>query len=208
MSLSLKKTVFISFFLILSCFLGLFFYLFERDWVDISSLECFSPAQPSIIYDINNKEIGRFELDRCAPVKYENLPKSLINAVIAAEDHNFFNHIGISLRGIVRSMLINIYRRKFAQGASTITQQLARGMFLSRRRKFSRKIQEIFLSFQLERHFTKKQILELYLNNIDFGRGIYGVETACRRFWNKSIQKISIDEAAVLAAVTRSATIY
>jgi len=132
----------------------------------------------------------------------------LVKAFIAAEDHEFFDHKGISVRGIVRSILVNLALGRIVQGASTITQQVARGMFLSNERTVWRKIREAFLSFQLERHFTKEQIFELYVNTIYFGRGIYGVEAACRRFWNKSVLDISIDEAATLVPVAKSARLY
>lgn len=204
----MKKILFNSLLLASCFFLGSFFYLFEKDWIDFSSLECFANSEPSIIFDDNGNEFARFALDRRAPVSYEKLPPILIRAFIATEDHNFFNHVGISPKGIIRSMLKNLLTRRFSQGASTITQQLARSMFLSNKKIFVRKIREIFLSFQLERHFTKEQILELYLNNIYFGRGIYGVEAASQRFWNKSVLDVSVDQAATLAAVAKSAYLY
>jgi penicillin-binding protein 1A len=202
------KKIFVFIFLFSSFFLGLFFYLFEYDWVDCSSIQNFSSNKPSIVFDKNGKEFFRFELDRREPISYEKLPEVLIKAFIAAEDHDFFNHNGISFKGIIRSTLTNIYRGKIVGGASTITQQLARGLFLSREQKILRKIKEIFLAFQLERRFSKKQIFELYVNNVYFGRGIYGVEAACQRFWDKSVAKISLEEAATLAAVAKSARWY
>lgn len=132
----------------------------------------------------------------------------MVNAFIATEDHKFFSHSGISIKGILRLLALNLYHRRIVGGGSTITQQVARSLFLSRKQTVLRKIREAFISFQLERHFTKKQILELYLNNIYFGRGIYGVEAACQRFWKKSIAKLSINEAATLAAVAKSAKLY
>lgn len=187
---------------------GVLFFLFQRDWVDFSVLENDQIAKPSILLDDEGNEIGRFELDRREPISYEKIPKILVNAFMAAEDHNFFDHCGISVRGIFRSMVKNIVMRKVVQGASTITQQVARSMFLSREKRWWRKVQEIFLAFQLERSLTKERIFELYVNNIYFGRGIYGVEAACRRFWNKSVCEISLDEAATLAAVAKSAYLY
>lgn len=205
---SVKKIILISLFFIFSFSLGVFFFLFEREWVDFSTLEYFVPARPSVLLDDEGHEFARYELDKRELVTFEKLPSVLINAFIAAEDHNFFNHYGISLKGILRSLLINLYHRKVVQGASTITQQLARLMFLSYERLYERKIQEAFLAFQIERQFTKKQILELYVNSVYFGRGIYGVEAACRRFWNKGVVDITIDEAATLAAVAKSARLF
>jgi len=195
--------------IIFTCvFLGIFFYLFEKDWVDFSSLEYYEPGKPSVILDEDGREIARFQLDKREPITYDKLPDILIKAFVAAEDWNFFNHCGISFKGIARSVLVNLYHRRVVQGASTITQQLAKLMFLSYDRTFMRKIQEAFLAFQIERQFTKEQILELYLNNVYFGSGIYGVEAACRRFWNKSALDVSIDEAAVLASIAKSARFY
>ena len=191
------------------CFLsGAFFYLFEREWVDFSIMEYYDPGKPSVILDDDGNELARFQLDKRKPITFDQLPDKLVKAFVAAEDWTFFSHNGISLKGILRSFLVNLYHRRVVQGASTITQQLAKLMFLSYDRTFLRKLQEVFLAFQIERQFTKEQILEIYLNNVYFGWGIYGVETACQRFWNKSVLDITIDEAATLAAVAKSAYLY
>ncbi|MFA5075304.1 MAG: PBP1A family penicillin-binding protein [Candidatus Babeliales bacterium] len=171
-------------------------------------MEFYNPGRPSIVLDKNGNEFFRFQLDKREPVDYSKLPDILIKAFLAAEDRNFFTHPGISLKGIVRSFLVNLYHFKIIQGASTITQQLARGLFLSYERTMLRKIYEIFLSLQIERQFTKEQILELYLNNMYFGRGIYGVQTASNIFWNKPVFEITLDQAATLAAVAKSARFY
>ncbi|MCK4517134.1 PBP1A family penicillin-binding protein [Candidatus Babeliales bacterium] len=203
-----KKIFTISIVLSACLAIGAAFFLFEYEWVDFSQLEHFLPAKPSIILDDQGDEFARFELDKRELVTYEKLPDILVKAFIAAEDHNFFSHNGISLRGIIRSFLVNLYNWRVVQGASTITQQLAKLIFLSYDRSFLRKFQEIFLSFQIERHFTKKQILQLYVNNVYFGRGVYGVAAASRRFWNKSVLDLSVDEAATLASVAKSARLY
>lgn len=207
-SIYLPRILFFSSVFLFCALTGAFFYLFERDWADFSSFDCITYAEPSVLLDETGKELARFELDRRKPITHDKLPEVLIKAFVAAEDHNFFNHNGISIKGIIRSSLVNLYRRRVVQGASTITQQVARGMFLSSRQTFARKIKEAFLAFQLERHFTKRQILQLYLNNMYFGRGIYGVEAACRRFWNKSALDVTVGEAATLAAVAKSAFLY
>jgi penicillin-binding protein 1A len=188
--------------------IGALFYLFEKEWIDFSTLGYYSNAKPSIVLDEEEREIGRFELDRRDPTTYDKMPDLLIKAFVAAEDHHFFEHPGISIKGIIRSFLVNLYHGRVVQGASTITQQLARGMFLYYDRTLWRKIQEIFIAFQLERQLSKEQIMELYLNNIYFGRGTYGVEAAGRRFWNKSLDQLTTAEAATLAAVAASARLY
>jgi penicillin-binding protein 1A len=191
-----------------SFLIGFFLFIFEYEWVDLSRIHCFVSARPSVVLDDEGNELFRFELDRRELVPYEKIPSVLVKAFLAAEDHKFFSHSGISLKGIVRSTIVNCLKGKIVQGASTITQQVARGIFLSNRQTMGRKIREAFVAFQLERRFTKQQIFELYINTIYFGRGIYGVEAASQRFWNKSVTQISVDEAATLAAVAKSARWY
>ena len=188
--------------------LGVAAVLIEKDWVDFAALDIYTIAQPSVVLDDEGAIIAKFELDKRAPVAFDKLPKNLIQAFVAAEDHSFFSHSGISARGIVRSAIVNLTHGKVKQGASTITQQIARLMFLSYERTWFRKIQEVFIAVQLERQLSKEQILEIYLNNIYFGRGIYGVEAACRRLWSKPLQNLTIPEAATLAGVAASARLY
>ncbi len=197
------------FFLLISCgFAGAFVYVLENEVRDFSALEKFVTTKPSIILDDQGKELARFALDKRTPITYAQIPDVVIKAFTAAEDHKFFSHHGISIKGIIRSALVNLYYRRVVQGASTITQQVARLMFLTQERTFLRKFKEAILALHLERQLTKPQILELYLNNMYFGRGIYGVQAACKRFWNKSIENITLDEAATLAAVAKSARFY
>lgn len=204
----LKKILGLFIVIFFSITLGVVFYFLERDWIDISLLEIYPNSNASIIFDDNGEEFARFDLERCKPVSFDKLPLILIQAFIAAEDHNFFNHPGFSIKGVLRSILVNIYYQRRAQGASTITQQLARLMFLNYEKTFYRKIQELFLALHLEQQLSKQQIFELYVNNIYFGHGIYGVEAACKRFWNKKLSDLSIDEAASLAAVAKSARFF
>ncbi|MBD3231840.1 PBP1A family penicillin-binding protein [Candidatus Dependentiae bacterium] len=201
------RYVFTFCFLLFSFCIGAFLSFFEEEKFNFSALEI-TTAKPSIILDDEGKEFAKFELDKRELISFNQLPKTVIDAFVAAEDWNFFNHYGISLKGILRSLITNICLRKKAQGASTITQQLARLMFLHYNKTIKRKLQEIFLALQLEKKFSKHQILEIYLNSIYFGRGIYGIEAACRRFWNKSVTNVTLDEAATLAAVAKSAYLY
>ncbi len=187
---------------------GSVFFIAHHTWVDLSVLDHCHKLKPSILLDDEGNEWARFSLDKREPVSIITMPKHLINAFIAAEDHEFFKHPGISWRGIIRSMLVNLYRRKVVQGASTITQQLVKLLFFDQKRTFSRKIKEQITALFVERQFTKEEILEAYLNNVCFGCGIYGVEAACERFWAKHVGDISISEAATLAAVVRSPTNY
>jgi len=206
--MSLRRMLLIAFLLLGATCCGALLYFINKEWVDFSLLECYNVSQPSVILDCEGRELSRFALDKRAPVTYDKMPPILIKAFVAAEDHNFFKHSGISPRGIMRSMLVNLYHRRVVQGASTISQQLVKLMFLSYDRTIYRKLQEVFLAFQLERQLSKEQIMELYLNNIYFGRGIYGVEAACQRLWDKPLNQLTIHQAASLAAVAKSAYLY
>ncbi len=183
---------------------GAAFFLFTTTWIDVSMLEKYDPGRPSIVLDDEGNEWMRFALDRRDPVPIAQLPPHLIEAFLSAEDWHFFSHYGISWRGILRSMLVNVYHGRRVQGASTITQQLVKLLFFDGTKTFSRKIKEQLYALVIEQQFTKHQILEIYLNHVYFGCGIYGVEAAAQRFWNKPAATISIAQAAMLAGIIRS----
>jgi len=203
-----KRKLLIFSIIFLFIFSGAAFYILEEEWVDFSVLSQLKSHNSSMILDDEGKVLAYFENERREYVPFNKLPKILVNAFIAAEDHSFFDHNGISFRGILRSVWVNLKSGRRLQGASTITQQVARLLFLNSEKTFLRKFREIFLSVQLEKQLTKQQIFELYANNIYFGRGIYGVEAACKRFWNKSVNQIDIAQAATLASVAKSAQFY
>jgi len=134
------------------------------------------------------------------PVRLSQVPLHVRHAFIAMEDHRFYSHFGVDLRGILRAVYVNLTGQGF-QGASTITQQLARNAFLTMERTYTRKIQEAILAIQMERTYTKDEILELYLNQINFGRGAYGVQAAAHAYFRKDISEVNLAEAALLAAL-------
>jgi penicillin-binding protein 1A len=139
-----------------------------------------------------------------AAVPINEMPSYLPKAFIAIEDRRFYDHRGIDPMGMTRAMLANLLHRSISQGGSTITQQLAKNLFLSRNRKMMRKLQEIVLAVWLEHKFTKAEILELYLNRVYFGGGAYGVEAAAQRYFGKSARHVSLSEAALLAGLVKS----
>lgn len=207
MNVIVKSLLFI--FCITTCLAGgAFFYLLDNHIIDLSPLAHYNPGKPSILLDDQGNEWARFSLDRRQPISLHEMPRHLINAFIAAEDWQFFDHGGISWKGIMRSTLINAYNRRIVQGASTITQQLVKLLFFDSQRTFSRKIKEQVYSFLVERQFTKEYILETYLNHIYFGCGIYGVQAASQRFWGKNAADLTIDQSAVLASIVRSPNHY
>ncbi len=199
---------FLTFILILCFFIGIYTSILNNhNLVDFSVLESNS-KKPSILLDDEGNEWARFELDRRENIKFDDLPKHLVQAFLASEDREFFNHSGISYKGILRSFFVNLYHGKIVQGASTITQQLVKLLFFDSQKTFKRKIKEQFFSLIVESQFSKQQILETYLNHVYFGCGIYGVEAASQRFFGKSVKNISIAQAATLAAVVRSPANY
>lgn len=187
---------------------GMLFYMMNHNCIDLSMLDRYRTDRPSVLLDDEGHEWARFQLDRKEPVPFARMPKQVIQAFVAAEDWDFFKHQGLSWKGMFRSLCVNVYHGRIVQGASTITQQLTRALFFDTQRTFKRKVKEQWYALLLERHLSKEQILEAYLNNIYFGRGIYGVQAASQRFWAKSVSELTVDEAATLAAIVRSPERY
>lgn len=187
---------------------GMALYVAHHKCIDFSALEQYDPGAPTILLDDEGTEWARFQLDRREPIAYAAMPEQVIQAFIAAEDWSFFTHAGISWRGIARSLLVNLYHGRIVQGASTITQQLVKLLFLDSKKTFTRKLKEQIAAFLVEQQFSKQQILETYLNHVYFGHGIYGVQAACQRFWGIDVAQISLDQAATLAAIVRSPKNY
>lgn len=186
---------------VIACVLGICFFLMHNHVIDFSRLEHYNPGKPTIILDDQGVEWARFQLDRRDPIVLSEIPPHLIHAFLAAEDWYFFDHHGLSWRGVLRSLFVNISHRRKAQGASTITQQLVRLLFFDSQKTFVRKFKEQICALLVEQQFTKEHILQTYLNHIYFGCGIYGVEAASQRFWGKSVRDIDLHESATLAAI-------
>ncbi|HVX00470.1 MAG TPA: biosynthetic peptidoglycan transglycosylase, partial [Candidatus Babeliaceae bacterium] len=193
---------------VLSVFAGATFFLFTKPWIEFSVLEYYNPGKPSILIDCEGKEWARFQVDCREPVAFSSMSPHIVNAFLAAEDHDFFSHYGISVKGIIRSSLINLYKGRIIQGASTITQQLVKLLYFDGKRSFRRKIKEQVVALLVERQFTKHQIIQTYLNHVYFGCGIYGVEAASQRFWGKSANALTLAQAATLAGIVRSPNNY
>lgn len=195
-------------FLMGTFFWGALFFIVHNHSIDFSILSHYNAGRPSILLDDEGNEWGTFQLDRRDPVDGVHIPQHLINAFIAAEDWGFFHHSGISWKGIIRSIAVNMYHGRKVQGASTITQQLVKLLFFDSQKTFTRKIKEQLYALLVECQLTKEQILHTYLNHVCFGCGIYGVEAASQRFWGKHVHEISLDESATLAGIIRSPARY
>lgn len=141
-------------------------------------------------------------------VQYKDLPKTLVDAVVATEDRRFFDHWGVDPRGMLRAIFTNLTHGKVQQGGSTITQQLAKIVFLKPERKLKRKVQEAMLALWLEKKFTKQQIITMYLNRVYLGGGVYGVDAAAHKYFNKSVKKLNLYESAMIAGLLKAPTTY
>ncbi len=141
-------------------------------------------------------------------IPYNRIPHSMIDAMIAVEDRRYYMHIGVDPIGITRSAWVRVQRGHWAQGGSTITQQIARNIFLTNTRTFGRKFREMILAMAMERKFSKEQILELYLNRVYFGGGAYGIDAASRRFFGHPADKLSLEEAAIIAGLVKAPSNY
>ena len=167
------------------------------------------PPASSQIYDINGNEIANVHAaENRVPVKINQIPKDLQNAFVAVEDARFYDHSGVDPRGILRAVWANITDRGVSEGGSTITQQLAKNAYLTQERTLKRKAQEVFLALQLERQYTKQEILELYLNQIYFGQGAYGVQAAAQTYFGKNVEDLTLNECAMLAGIPKSPNYY
>jgi penicillin-binding protein 1A len=169
---------------------------------DLNKLEQMESA--SVILDRNGKIFGQIYVENRETIPYDQLPHDLVNAVVAVEDAKFYQHHGYDLFGIIRAALKNLTAGHVRQGGSTITQQLARNSFALKQKTFRRKLLEIFLAQRIEAHFGKQKIMELYLNRIYFGGGLYGAEAAARGYFGKPAREMSLAECATLAGLVKS----
>jgi penicillin-binding protein 1A len=186
---------------------GVFFGL-TRDLPQIRALESFHPSAVTRLYSSDHELLAEFFLEKRDPVPLETIPTDLKTALVATEDRQFYHHVGVDLKGILRAVIKNIWAGEFAEGASTITQQLAKTLFLTPRKTLIRKMKEALLAYQLERRYTKDEILAFYLNQVYFGSGAYGVESAARIFFGKSVKDLSLAECALIAGMPKSPSRY
>ena len=162
--------------------------------------------QATIIYDINKNEYTRLFDENRMEVPLQKMPVYLKKGIVAVEDNRFYEHSGIDLRAIFRALWVDIRGGGYIEGASTITQQLARNVLLTQKKAISRKVQEIFLAMTIERNYTKEEILERYLNQICFGHGTYGVESASRLFFGKDVTELQLHQIALLIGLPKNPT--
>lgn len=206
-----KKNVAILLLLFFGVIFGImtgFFIALTHDLPQIRSLESFKPSSITRIYSADEVLLAELFIEKRDPVPLKIIPDNLKQALIVTEDRTFYRHSGIDLKGILRAVIRDIKVGRFVEGASTITQQLAKTLFLEPRKTLLRKAREAFLAFQIERRYTKDEILELYLNQVYFGSGAYGVESAARIFFGKPVENLDLAECALLAGLPKSPSRY
>ena len=174
---------------------------------DISDLEDYHPKLPLRVFSAEGDLIGEFGEEHRTLTPIAEIPDVMKNAILAIEDARFFQHSGIDYIGMVRAALANVGRSK-SQGASTITMQVARNVYLSSEKTFTRKIYEVLLTFKLEHTLTKDQILEIYMNQIYLGNRAYGFAAACETYFGKPLKDITVAEAAMLAGLPKAPSAY
>ena len=184
---------------------------FSNNIPDYKFLKNYKPPVSSKVYSGNGNLVADFSKEKRIFVPYNSIPKNVINAFLSAEDKNFFFHPGVDAKGVLRAMINNvknIMTSRRLEGASTITQQVAKNFLLTNEVSLNRKIKEAILAFRIERALSKERILELYLNQIYLGSGAYGVAAASLEYFDKSIKNLDIEEAALLAALPKAPSKY
>ena len=209
LNFSLKYIIIFIAFLIFFCFSTLWY--FSAGLPDYKKLSNYQPPISSRVYSEDSKLIAEYALEKRLFIPYESIPEKVVNAFLSAEDKNFFSHPGIDAKGIIRAVIKNIKnisQNKRLEGASTITQQVAKNFLLTNEVSMKRKIKEAILAFRIERAYKKERILELYLNQIYLGQGTYGIAAASLEYFDKSIKKLTYAEAALLAALPKAPSKY
>src|SRR4030095_3733548 len=184
------------------------FTILPRSLPAVTALENFEPVQGSKVFDDNDELITEFHVERRIFVPLAQIPKALQDAVIATEDARFYSHWGVDPMGVARAIYQNFRHGRIVEGGSTITQQLAKVLFLTPDKSLDRKLKEAVLAMELERRYPKDRLLGMYLNQIYFGHGAFGVEAAARTFFGKSVKELTLPESALLAGLPKAPSTY
>src|SRR5688572_20775386 len=179
-------------------------FAYAGDLPAISALDDYAPSTITRVYGVRREVVGEFAIQRREVISYEAISPNLRQAILAAEDDGFEQHFGLSIPRIVVTLVKDILERRMAAGASTLTQQLTRKLFLTDEKTWERKIKEAILAIQIEKRYTKNEIFTLYCNQMYFGHGVYGVEAASRLYFGKSAKDLELEEAAMIAGILQS----
>ncbi|MEN6319589.1 MAG: PBP1A family penicillin-binding protein [Syntrophaceae bacterium] len=200
---------------IILCFLilavvgsSILYYVLLKELPSIAALKDYRPSIATRVFADNNELIDEFFLEDRKIIKINEVPKIVIQAFVSAEDARFYQHTGFDLQSITRAFYKNIEAGRVVQGGSTITQQVAKSLYLSSERKYMRKLKEAILAYKIDRYLTKDEIMSLYLNHIYLGHGTYGIEAAAQGYFGKSARSLTVPEAALLAGLPKAPTTY
>ncbi len=208
------KNIFIGFLcfsLLFLIFILAILWNFSNNIPDYKFLKSYKPPVSSKVYSGNGELVADFSQEKRIFIPFDSIPKNVVNSFLSAEDKNFFSHPGVDAKGVLRATINNIQNimtSKRLEGASTITQQVAKNFLLTNEVSLNRKIKEAILAFRIERALSKERILELYLNQIYLGSGAYGVAAASLEYFDKSIKDLNLAEAALLAALPKAPSKY
>lgn len=187
---------------------GIYLYKLNSELPSVSELKNYNYKTPTTIYDAEKKVIAELGDELRYPVSFEKMPKNLVNALVAVEDSRFYEHEGIDFISIIRAFFANIKAGKIVEGGSTLTQQLVKVIYLTPEKKLKRKVKEAILAYKLDSYLPKQKILELYLNQVYFGRGSYGVQAAAKNYFGKNVWELNLEECALLASLPKAPSYY
>lgn len=192
----------------LTLFIG--YHILSKDLPKLSTIADYSPNIISYVYDDSGKVVGEFKYEnqRRILIDYDQIPQIVINSIVAAEDAAFWKHEGLDYMGMVRALIVNIKQGHWSQGGSTITQQVTRSLLLTKEKKLARKLKEMILAQRIEQKLRKEDILTLYLNEIYFGNGAYGIEAAAENYFEKNVKELTLSESALLAGLPQAPSRY
>ena len=185
-----------------------YIYILSLQLPSTDEFSKFKYTEPMVVYDAKGNIIAELGAERRYPVSIEQMPPYVYQAVVAVEDARFYEHSGIDPWGIARAMVSNIKAGRMVEGGSTLTQQLVKVIYLSPERKLKRKIKEAIIAYRLDKELSKEKILELYLNQVNFGRGAYGIQAAAINYFGKDVKDLTIAEAAMIAGIPKGPSIY
>jgi penicillin-binding protein 1A len=206
--LKISALILFTLFLISSFSLLVYLYKLSSELPSIRELKNYTYKVPTMVYDRNGELIAELGSQRRYPVYLEKVPLHLRQAVIAVEDSRFYEHGGVDFIGILRAFFKNIKAGRVVEGGSTLTQQLVKVIYLTPERKLKRKVKEAILAYKIDNYLSKDKILEIYLNEVYFGRGAYGVEAAAKNYFGKSVDELTLSEAALIAGLPKAPGIY
>jgi len=205
----MKRKLIIAAMVLSGFFLLWILFIINQIRIDINKVVDYNPQLTTQIFDRNDKLVANvFENEHRFYAPFKSIPPQVIEAIVAVEDTDFFEHNGINLEAINRAIIKDIQHMGLVEGASTLTQQLVKTMLLTRDKKFTRKLKEVFLSFQIESLLTKEEILERYLNQVYFGHGYYGIRTAALGYFHKDLNQLNLKEIAMLIGLPKAPSFY